>query len=117
MTTSGPQVYDPQLRTPIKKPENKVCPTCGQPTFQEVQAMSNHMNQYHNAETGAVIGVMNSNADKVITKEGITLLRKDVYEASLAKSSVVAPVKVSAPILVPNAPVSSVVASKPLGQA
>ena len=41
-----PETYDPQKRTFIKKPEIKICPSCGQPIMPEVKPFNNHMNHY-----------------------------------------------------------------------
>ena len=73
-----PETYNPQERTFIRKPEPKVCASCGQPIAPDVTPMTNHMNLYM-AETGNVMA-MNSNENmlevggvkvyKVTSKEG-----------------------------------------------
>ena len=85
---SSPETYDPQKRTFIKKPEVKLCPTCGQPVQMPVQQMKGAMSVYVNAETGKDYATIADNAE-TLTIDGVVLTRKDKWmpkvPAQLAK--------------------------------
>jgi hypothetical protein len=49
-------VYDPIKRSPIAKPQQEICPHCGQAMPKAQKAVLTHMNQYIN-ENGAMIVV------------------------------------------------------------
>ncbi len=67
------ETYDPQQRTFIKKPEQKICVTCGQPIAADVKPLSNHMNKYFNVISGKVM-ILNSNENTFIV-QGVTLYK------------------------------------------
>ena len=75
---SSPETYDPQKRTFIKKPEVKLCPTCGQPVQMPVQQMKGAMSVYVNAETGKDYATIADNAE-TLTIDGVVLTRKDKW--------------------------------------
>ena len=73
-----PTTYNPQERSFIKKPEIKICPSCGQPIQPDVKPLGNAMNKYVNAQTGKVIGVLNDDKEEITIGDTV-LLREDVY--------------------------------------
>jgi hypothetical protein len=71
-----PETYNPQERTFIRRPEPKVCITCGQPLPSEVKPLTNHMNNYVNDINGRVV-TMNSN-EPFVEVQGVKLRRSDL---------------------------------------
>lgn len=67
------ETYDPQQRTFIKKPEQKICVTCGQPIAADVKPLSNHMNKYLNTISGKVM-ILNSNENTFVV-QGVTIYK------------------------------------------
>jgi len=68
-----PETYNPQERTFIKKPEQKVCITCGQPLAADIKPLTNHMNNYLNIISGNVVTI-NSNENTPVI-QGVTLYK------------------------------------------
>lgn len=66
-----PETYNPRDRSFIKKPEVKVCVTCGQPIAPDIKPMNNYMNQYVNKISGNMV-ILNSN-DDTIEVQGVIL--------------------------------------------
>jgi hypothetical protein len=62
------QIYDPQLRSPIAKPVDEICPTCGQIKPRQNKAFLTHMNNYIN-EQGVVVTI--SSNDNTINMKGV----------------------------------------------
>lgn len=102
-----PETYNPQERTFIRRPEPKVCITCGQPLPSEIKPLTNHMNNYVNDLSGRVV-TMNSN-EPYIEVQGVRLRREDVTKEVVkpdepktpaAPSPIsTSPVKTTSPIL------------------
>ena len=69
-----PETYNPQERSFIKKPEQKVCVACGQPLTPEVKPMSNHMNSYIANIPGAKAVTINSH-EQTFVVQGVTLYK------------------------------------------
>ncbi len=71
-----PETYNPRERTFIKRPEPKVCVTCGQPIAPDVKPLTNHMNRYVNDISGRVV-ILNSN-EQYVNVQGVDLRREDI---------------------------------------
>lgn len=111
--TSSPSTYNPQERTFIKKPENKICAACGQPIQESVKPMSNFMNSYIANSSGAKSMIINSN-EETLTVGGVVVYKIDskTGQATFPKPIVQTPV-------VPPAPPTgnTVITPKPVIQA
>jgi hypothetical protein len=68
-----PETYNVQERSFIKKPEPKICVTCGQPIAPDVKPMNNEMNYYLNPISSRVVTI-NSN-ENIIEIQGIPLYK------------------------------------------
>ena len=73
-TNKDTSTYDVQQRTFIKKPEPKVCPTCGQLMPSEVVPLRNEMAYYISGEDGANPIVVSRNED-VIEIKGVKMYK------------------------------------------
>jgi hypothetical protein len=94
-----PETYNPQERTFIKKPEQKLCITCGQPIAADIKPLTNHMNKYLNIISGNVV-VMNSN-ENTVTVQGVTLYRVTGQDDKGKAVSSFVPAKTPAPTTPP----------------
>lgn len=73
-TNKDTSTYDVQQRTFIKRPEPKVCPSCGQIMPSDVQPMKTDMSNYISDVDGAQAVVIASNED-TLTINGVTVYR------------------------------------------
>jgi len=78
-----PEIYDPQKNTFIKKPEAKVCITCGQPILESVKPMSNEMNHYVNPITGNIVTI--NSAKDMLEIQGVKLYRATGKDSETGK--------------------------------
>lgn len=101
-----PQIYNPRDNSPIKMPEKKLCPTCGQEITPEVKPITNEMNSYVNPLTDVAF-VLNSSAESIDIK-GVKMYRVTGYDKSGKPISSFVP----APAKSTTAPVTIVGASK-----
>jgi len=95
---SSPSTYNPQERTFIKKPENKICAACGQPIMEAVKPMSNFMNSYIANTPDAKPMIINSN-EETLTVGGVTVYKIDstTGKANLPKPTIQTPAAPVAP--------------------
>jgi len=71
-----PETYNPRERTFIKKPEVKICVTCGQPIHENVKPLNTKMNVYVNDISGNKVTMMSE--AEYIEVQGVRLRRSDV---------------------------------------
>jgi len=74
-----PGVYDPQKNSPIPKPRNLCCPTCGQRVQDDVKKVGASMSVYVTAE-GKDFATIAESADTLVV-QGVTVYRKDKWVA------------------------------------
>lgn len=101
-----PQIYNPRDNSPIKMPEKKLCPTCGQEITPEVKPITNEMNSYVNPLTG-VAWVINSSEESLEIK-GVKMYKVTGYDKSGKPVSSFAP----APAKPATTPVTAIGATK-----
>lgn len=80
-----PQIYNPRDNSPIKMPEKKLCPTCGQEITPEVKPITNEMNSYVNPLTG-VAWVINS-SENILEIKGVKMYKVTAYKDGKPMSS------------------------------
>lgn len=113
------ETYNPRDRTFIKKPEIKLCPTCGHQMMADVKPMTNIMNRYINPLSGRVVAI--NSGDDTVEQSGVTLYRcelernekreyysllvpkKEEPVAKVVPNHIVTP---QAPVVAPAAPVT-----------
>jgi len=97
---ASPTIYDPQLRSFIKKPETKLCITCGQPLAPDVKPMTNVMNNYLNPISGNTVTI--ASKEDTLEIQGVLLYRCDTDP------------KTGTPIKIDGKYVSSLIPKSPL---